>query len=153
MLGRTYDGAAPAIVDTLDGRTQVMFPSLFTAHPFILDGRLRALAVAGPARLAALPNIPTLSESGVDGVDVAQWYGLFAPARTSPAVIARINRALNEVLADPQVVERFERQGAKVEPGPPAALRTRLREDLGRWEGVVAQGGLAPQELRLLALD
>ena len=60
MLGRTYDGAAPAIVDTLDGRTQVMFPSLFTAHPFILDGRLRALAVAGPARLSALPNVPTL---------------------------------------------------------------------------------------------
>ena len=68
-------------------------------------------------------------------------------------MIARINGALNEVLADPQVVERFERQGAKVEPGPPAALRTRVREDLGRWEGVVAQGGLAPQELRLLALD
>jgi tripartite-type tricarboxylate transporter receptor subunit TctC len=153
MLGRTYDGAAPAIVDTLDGRTQVMFPSLFTAHPFILDGRLRALAVAEPARLAALPNIPTLSESGVDGVDVAQWYGLFAPARTSPAVVARINSALNEVLADPQVVERFERQGAKVEPGPPAALRTRVREDLGRWQGVVAQGALAPQEIRSLALD
>jgi tripartite-type tricarboxylate transporter receptor subunit TctC len=68
-------------------------------------------------------------------------------------VVARINSALNEVLADPQVVERFERQGAKVEPGPPAALRTRVREDLGRWQGVVAQGALAPQEIRSLALD
>ena len=94
MSNATHDGAAPAIADTIDGRSQVMFPSLFTAHPFILDGKLRALAVAGPARLDALPEVPTLSESGIEGVDVAQWYGLFAPARTSPAVIAQINRAL-----------------------------------------------------------
>jgi len=153
MLGKTYDGAAPAIVDTMDGRTQVMFPSLYTAHPFILGGRLRALAVAGPSRLGALPGVPTLSEAGVDGVDVAQWYGLFAPAGTAADVIAQINRALNQVLSDPQVVERFERQGARVEPGSPAALGVRVREDLGRWQGVVAKGGLAPQELRLLALD
>ena len=153
MVGRTYDGAAPAIVDTMDGRTQVMFPSLFTAHPFILGGRLRALAVAGPSRLGALPGVPTLSESGVEGVDVTQWYGLFAPARTPASVIAQINRALNDVLSDPQVIERFERQGARVEPGSPSALRTRVREDLARWQGVVAKGGLAPQDLRLLALE
>jgi len=153
MEGRTYEGAAPAIVDTLDGRTQVMFPSLFTAHPFILDGRLRALAVAAPARLEALPAVPTLSESGIHEVDVSQWYGLFAPARTPPAVIAQLNRALNEVLANPQVVARFERQGARVEAGPPSALRDRVRHELDRWQGVVAEGGLAPQDIRLLAVD
>jgi tripartite-type tricarboxylate transporter receptor subunit TctC len=153
MEGRSYEGAAPAIVDTLHGRAQVMFPSLFTAHPFILDGRLRALAVAAPARLEALPSVPTLSEAGIEGVDVSQWYGLFAPARTSPAVIAQINRALNEVLAHPQVVARFERQGASVEAGPPAALRDRVRHEFDRWQDVVAEGGLAPQDIRLLAAD
>ncbi|GAA4351679.1 hypothetical protein GCM10023165_40130 [Variovorax defluvii] len=153
MEGRTYEGAAPAIVDTLDGRSQVMFPSLFTAHPFILDGRLRALAVAAPARLDAFPAVPTLSESGIQEVDVSQWYGLFAPARTPPAVIARLNRALNEVLADPQVVARFERQGARVEAGPPAALRDRVRHELDRWRRVVAEGGLAPQDIRLFATE
>ena len=153
MEGRTHDGAAPAIVDTLDGRSEVMFPSLFTAHPFILDGRLRALAVAAPARLEALPAVPTLSESGIEGVDVSQWYGLFAPARTSPAVIAQINRALNEVLANPQVVARFERQGARVEAGPPSALRERVRREFDRWQDVVAEGALAPQDIRLLAAD
>jgi 2-methylaconitate cis-trans-isomerase PrpF/tripartite-type tricarboxylate transporter receptor subunit TctC len=153
MEGRTHEGAAPAIVDTLDGRSQVMFPSLFTAHPFILDGRLRALAVAAPARLEALPAVPTLSESGIEGVDVSQWYGLFAPARTSPAVVAQINRALNEVLANPQVVARFERQGARVEAGPPSALRERVRHEFGRWQDVVDEGGLAPQDIRLLAAD
>jgi len=152
MNGRTSDGAAPAILDTLDGRTQVMFPSLFTAYPFIVDGRLRALAVAAASRLDALPEVPTLSEMGIDGVDVSQWYGLFAPARTPAAVVARINQALNEVLADPQVVARFESQGAKVEAGPPAALRRRVHDDLDRWQGVVAEGALAPQEPGVLVL-
>ena len=153
MEGRTYEGAAPAIGDTVEGRSQVMFPSLFTAYPFILDGRLRALAVAAPTRLDALPAAPTLLESAIDGVDVSQWYGLFAPAGTSAAVIARINRALNEVLANPLVIGRFERQGARVEAGPPDALRERVHHDFARWQGVVSQGGLAQQDVRLLATD
>ncbi|MEJ8859859.1 4-oxalomesaconate tautomerase [Variovorax robiniae] len=153
MNGRTSDGAAPAILDTLEGRTQVMFPSFFTAYPFILDGRLRALAVASGSRLDALPEVPTLSESGIEGIDVSQWYGLFAPAGTPATVVAQINHALNEVLADAQVVARFERQGAKVEGGAPAALRKRVHDDLGRWQGVVADGALAPQEPGVLVLD
>jgi len=65
----------------------------------------------------------------------------------------QLNRALNEVLANPQVVARFERQGARVEAGPPSALRDRVRHELDRWQGVVAEGGLAPQDIRLLAVD
>ncbi|MCQ9191665.1 tripartite tricarboxylate transporter substrate-binding protein, partial [Escherichia coli] len=90
------------------------------AHPFLRAGRLRALAVAGPERLAALPKVPTLAELGVAGVDVAQWYGLFAPAGTPTAVIETLNRLLNTVLADPEVMERFHSHGAQVEPGTPA---------------------------------
>jgi tripartite-type tricarboxylate transporter receptor subunit TctC len=97
--------------------------------------------------------VPTLSESGIDGVDVSQWYGLFAPAGTPIAVVDRIHRALNEVLAHPQVVARFESQGAKVEPGTPEALRSRVHDDLRRWQGVVAAGALAPRESRVLVLD
>ncbi|HSW16171.1 MAG TPA: 4-oxalomesaconate tautomerase [Ramlibacter sp.] len=153
MDSRSFEGAAPAVLDILDGRTQVMFPSLFTAHPFILSGALRALAIAGPQRLAGLPGVPTLAECGVDGVDVTQWYGLFAPAATPPAVVERINRALNAALADPAVVERIERQGARVEPGPPAALQARVRSELERWQGVVAAGKLAAHESRAASVD
>ncbi|HSW15959.1 MAG TPA: tripartite tricarboxylate transporter substrate-binding protein, partial [Ramlibacter sp.] len=153
MDSRSFEGAAPAVLDILDGRTQVMFPSLFTAHPFILSGALRALAVAGPQRLASLPGVPTLAECGVDGVDVTQWYGLFAPAATPPAVVERINRALNAALADPAVVERIERQGARVEPGSPAALQERVRSELERWQGVVAAGKLAAHESRAASVD
>ena len=153
MASATYEGAAPAIADTVNGRSQIMFPSLFTAYPFIRAGQLRALAVAGPKRLEDFPGVPTLAELGVPGVDVVQWYGLFAPAGTPAAAIDRLNRALNEVLADPEVVERFERHGARTEPGGADALAQRLQKDLNRWRQVVAQAKIAPKESRQLALD
>lgn len=153
MASATFEGAAPAIADTVSGRSQIMFPSLFTAHPFIKAGRLRALAVAGPKRLEELPAVPTLAELGVHGVEVTQWYGLFAPAGTPTFVIDRLNQALNEALSDPQVIECFERQGAKVQAGPAAALHQRVLDDLARWTEVVAAGKLARPEASTLALD
>jgi len=115
-----------------------MFPSLFTAFPFIRAGQLRALAVAGPKRLEALPEVPTLAEQGVPGLDVEQWYGLFAPSGTPHSIVHRLNGALNQVLGDPEVVECFEGHGAQAEPGLPAALAQRVRRDLERWRKVVA---------------
>jgi tripartite-type tricarboxylate transporter receptor subunit TctC len=153
MAGSTYQGAAPAIADTASGRTQIMFPSLFTAHPFVHSGRLRALAVAGPQRLPGLPDVPTLAEAGVPGVDVTQWYGLFAPARTPHDRVDTLNQALNQVLADPAVVQLFEQHGARVEAGTPQMLAARVQADLARWQAVVAQGGLAVAEQRAAALE
>lgn len=153
LSGSTYQGAAPAIADTANGRTHLMFPSLFTAHPFVHGSRLRALAVAGPQRLAMLPDVPTLAEAGLPGVDVTQWYGLFAPAHTPPERIHALNAALNQVLADPAVVEQFERHGARVETGTPQMLAERVRSDLARWQAVVLQGGLTVADQRAVALE
>lgn len=153
MTSATYEGARPAIVDTVAGRTQIMFPSLFTAHPFLRAGQLRALAVAGPQRLPILPDVPTLAEAGVEGIDVSQWYGLFAPAGTPASIIDKLNRLLNEVLADPDVIERFQSHGARVERGTPDALASKVKLELARWSQVVAQGGLAPQESPLATFD
>jgi tripartite-type tricarboxylate transporter receptor subunit TctC len=146
-----FDGAAPAIADVVSGRTQVMFPSLFTAHPFIRSGQLRAMGVAGFRRLQGLPELPTLAEAGIEGVDVTQWYGLFAPAHTPAATLARLNQALNEALADAAVVAQFENHGARVEPGTPDALRTKVDNDLRQWRTLVAQGALGATEARPLA--
>jgi tripartite-type tricarboxylate transporter receptor subunit TctC len=153
MASATYEGAAPAIADTVAGRTQIMFPSLFTAHPFIRAGQLRALAVAAPQRLAGLPEVPTLAEAGIDGVDVAQWYGLFAPAGTLATIVGTLNGFLNKVLGDPEVMERFRSNGAQVEPGSPAALASKVTTELARWSKVVSGRGLAPHENRLATLD
>ena len=143
MLGVPYKGAAPAVSDTIGGQTQFMFPSLFTAYPHIKAGKLRALAVAGPKRVASLPDVPTLKEAGVDGVDVTQWYALFAPARTPRPIVDRLNQALNQVLADKDTVKRMEDHGAEVKSSTPEQLRTLVQSELAKWKRVVQQGRLS----------
>jgi tripartite-type tricarboxylate transporter receptor subunit TctC len=142
MLGVPYKGSAPAITDTLGGQTQFMFPSLFTALPYVRSGKLRALAVAGPERSAALPDVPTLKEAGVDGVDVRQWYGLFAPAKTPKAVIDQLNKALNQVLADKDIARRIEEHGADVKTSTPEQLGDLVKSELAKWKGVVQRARL-----------
>ena len=142
MLGVPYKGSAPAISDTIGGQTQFMFPSLFTAYPHVKSGKLRALAVAGPKRSPSLPDVPTLKEAGVDGVDVQQWYGLFAPAKTPKAVVEQINKVLNQVLHDKDIVKRIEDHGADVESSTPEQLGTLVKAELIKWKAVVNKAKL-----------
>ena len=132
-----YKGSAPAVVDTIGGTTQFMFPSLFTAYPQIKGDKLKALGIAGDKRSAVLPNVPTLAEQGIPNVSMSQWYALFAPAKTPKAVIDRLNRELNNVLADKAVQKKFEDQGAEVDPGTPEQLKTLVQKELVRWKSVV----------------
>jgi tripartite-type tricarboxylate transporter receptor subunit TctC len=142
MVHVPYHGASPALAELLTGRAHFMFPSLFTAAPQIKSGKLRALAVAGPGRSAALPGVPTLAEAGVGGVDVTQWYGLFAPARTPRTLIDTLSKALLAVLADPQIILRMEQDGAEVQASTPAALRELVQSELAKWKNVVQQARL-----------
>ena len=142
MVHVPYKGSSPAITDTLSGQTQFMFPSLFTAAPFVKSGRLRALAVAGPKRSALLPDVPTLKEAGVDGVDVTQWYAFFAPAKTPKPVIDQLNKTLNQILADKEVVKKIEGHGAVVQSSSPDQLRAMVETDLAKWKGVVQKAKL-----------
>lgn len=137
-----YKGSAPAITDTIGGQTQIMFPSLFTALPYVKSDKLKAMAIAGARRSAALPNVPTLKELGIDGVEVEQWYGLFAPAKTPRDVIAKLNAALNQVLADKETIARIESHGADVESSTPEQLGELVKSDLARWKRVVQQAKL-----------
>jgi 2-methylaconitate cis-trans-isomerase PrpF/tripartite-type tricarboxylate transporter receptor subunit TctC len=142
MLGVPYKGAAPAISDTIGGQTQVMFPSLFTALPHVKSGKLKAMAVAGARRSALLPDVPTMKEAGVDGVEVEQWYGLFAPARTPKAVVDQINKALNQVLTDKEIEKRIEDHGADVRTSTPAELGALVKSELTKWKSVVQRAKL-----------
>ena len=96
--GPILSGAGPAIAEVANGVVQWMFPSLFTAQPYLRSGKLKALAMAGTARLPAWPDIPTMLEAGVSGVEMTQWYGLFAPARTPATVVRKLITALYRVL-------------------------------------------------------
>ncbi|WP_238923986.1 tripartite tricarboxylate transporter substrate binding protein [Achromobacter ruhlandii] len=134
MLEIPYKGSAPAMTDTLAGVTQVMFPSLFSAYPHLKSGKIRALGVAGTRRAKVLPDMPTLAELGVPGVDVAQWYAVFAPANADPQVVAKLNTALNGALNDPAVAAKIDDQGAEVRTSTPAELAAFVREEAVKWK-------------------
>jgi 2-methylaconitate cis-trans-isomerase PrpF/tripartite-type tricarboxylate transporter receptor subunit TctC len=142
MIGVPYKSSAPAVSDTLAGQTQVMFPSIFTAMPYVKSGKLKPLAIAGPKRSPQLPDVPTLQEAGVPGVDVQQWYGFFAPAKTPKPIVEQLNAALNKVLSDPEVIKRIEDHGADVETSTPEQFGKLVRDDLAKWKAVVAKAKL-----------
>ncbi|MEK8046467.1 Bug family tripartite tricarboxylate transporter substrate binding protein [Ideonella margarita] len=142
MVGVPYKGSAPAISDTIGGQTQVMFPSLFTALPHVKSGKLKALAVAGSKRSTLMPDVPTLKELGVDGVDVQQWYGLFVPAKTPKPVIDQINKAMNQVLNEKDMIKRIEDHGTDVETSTPEEFGKLVRGELTKWKSVVARAKL-----------
>ena len=133
-----YKGSAPAVVDTIGGTTQVMFPSLFTAYPQVKAGKLKALGIAGEKRSSVMPEVPTLTEQGVSNVNVNQWYGLFAPAKTPRGLIDRLNKELNIVLTDKVIEKKIEDQGAEVETSTPEHLRNLVQSEVIRWRKVVA---------------
>jgi len=143
MLGVPYKGSAPAISDTIGGQAQFMFPSFFTALPHVKSGKLKALALAGPKRSPLLPEVPTLKEAGVDGVDVTQWYAIFAPAKTPKPIIDKLNKALNEVLNDKDIIKRIEDHGADVQGSTPDELATLVKTELAKWKRVVQAAKLS----------
>lgn len=145
MLGAPYKGSAPAVTDTIGGQTQIMFPSLYTALPHVKAGKLRALAVAGPQRSPLLPDVPTLKESGIDGVDVRQWYGFFVPAKTPKPVVEQLNKALNQVLADKEVAKRLGDHGADVETSTPEQFGALVKSELAKWKSVVQRAKLTAE--------
>jgi tripartite-type tricarboxylate transporter receptor subunit TctC len=142
LLHVPYKGSALAVNDTIGGQTQVMFPSLFTGAPFVKAGRLQALAIAGNKRSSILPDVPTLKELGVEGVEVDQWYAIFAPAKTPKDIVVKLNLTLNKVLNDPEIIKRIEGHGADVETSTPEQLGDMVRKDLVKWRQVVQRAKL-----------
>jgi tripartite-type tricarboxylate transporter receptor subunit TctC len=145
MLHVPYKGSAPAITDTIGGQTQVMFPSLFTAMPYVKGGKLKAVGVAGDKRSALMPDVPTLKEQGIAGVDVSQWYAIFAPAKTPKPVIDQLNKALNQALSDKSVIERLEGHGAEVSTMTPEQLRSYVQQEQVKWKKVVQAAKLTAE--------
>jgi tripartite-type tricarboxylate transporter receptor subunit TctC len=136
-----YKGLAPAVNDLLAGQIDYMFDSA-TTMSHIQAGRLKALAVIGPNRLPALPDIKTLAEHGIQGVDAASgWHALFAPAGTPADIVGRLNASLQDILAQPAMRERVIALGAEPASSTPDALGKVLANDLVRLEPIVKRTG------------
>ena len=136
-----YAGAAPAQMGLLAGQTDFMFDNLASALAQVKAGKLRAFAVTTPRRSEAMPDIPTMAESGLPGFDVSTWFGVFAPAGTPPAIVDRLNSSFTTALRSPEMRERLARMGA--EPAPMAAgeFSQFVRSELAKYEKVVKFSG------------
>ena len=108
----------------------------------IREGKIRALAVTGAVRSAALPDVPTIAEAGLPGYESSLWQALVVPAATPPAIIARLNREVTAILNDADVRAALTKQGVEPEPGTPEALGTRIRADLAKWRDVITSAGI-----------
>jgi tripartite-type tricarboxylate transporter receptor subunit TctC len=137
-----YRGTAQSTLDLLEGRVEMQFSTIPPTLAQIRDGKLRALAVTGAARNAALPDVPTIAESGIAGYECSLWQAIVAPAGTPAAIVARLNREVNAALNDPTVRAAFAKQGVEPEGGSPEALATRIRSDVTKWRDVMASAGI-----------
>ncbi len=139
MVHVPYRGDAPVAADVASGTLGVSFVSSNLALPLIKAGKLRALAVPSRHRLAVLPDVPTMAEAGYPDFDLQPWTGLFGPAGLDKAIVARLSAAMKEILAEPEVVERFA--GLSMTPGymTPAELSDKIRKSIELWKGVAAK--------------
>jgi tripartite-type tricarboxylate transporter receptor subunit TctC len=136
-----YAGAGPAQLGLLAGQTDFMFDNLASALPQVRAGKLTALAVTTPQRAASLPDVPTMAESGLNGFDVSTWFGVFAPAGTPPAVVARLNQTMTAALRTPEMRERLARMGADPAPMSSDQFAALVRNELAKYEKIVKYSG------------
>src|ERR1700681_1234525 len=143
MVHVPYRGAGPAMTDLLPGRVQVMFDNLPSSIEHIRAGRLRALGVTSAKRSDALPGVPAIGET-VPGYEVNVWNGICVPKSTPPEIIATLNRAVNEVLADPRLQARFAELGGAPMPMTRGDIRKLVVAETERWAKVVRSSGVKP---------
>jgi tripartite-type tricarboxylate transporter receptor subunit TctC len=136
-----YKGSAPAITDLMGGQVQVMFDNLPSSLQQIKAGKLRAIAVTSAQRAPALPNVPTIAESGLAGFEASSWFGVVAPAGTPQAIIARINADVNQWLQSPDAKEKLLAQGAAAAGGTPEQFAAYIRTETEKWAKVVKASG------------
>jgi tripartite-type tricarboxylate transporter receptor subunit TctC len=134
-----YKGIAPATVDLLSGRIDVITASIPATLPYLAQNRLRVLAVTGPKRSALLPDVPTWRESGITDADVINYWGIVAPAGTPREIVRRLNLEIARILARSEVRERLEREGSDVVSGPPERLNEIIDADLARWKKLITE--------------
>jgi tripartite-type tricarboxylate transporter receptor subunit TctC len=140
-----YKGGGAVLPDLLSGRVPLHFSSVSTAAQHVRAGRLRAIAMTTPRRSPAMPEVPTFDEAGLKGYDVTGWYGLLAPAKTPSAIVARINRELQQVLVDAEALKRLSQAGIEPAAGSPADFASLIKAEIPKWAKVMKAAGVEPE--------
>jgi tripartite-type tricarboxylate transporter receptor subunit TctC len=141
-----YKGIAAAYPELFAGNIHFTFAGIISAQPHIKAQRVRALAVSGPARIKALPELPTVAEAGVSGFAVTQWYGLLAPAGTPRATVEFLNKEVRRALQQPDVAGRIAAEGSEAVGGTPQQLAAQIRVERAKWAKVIKEAGIKGEE-------
>jgi tripartite-type tricarboxylate transporter receptor subunit TctC len=137
-----YKGVADAYPAVVSGQVKWILGSPISALPLVRAGRLKGIAVSSATRSKTLPELPTIAESGVPGYDVTAWFGLFAPARVPPAIIARLHGEAKNAIRNPEVVRRLEAEGTDAVGNSPEEFATEVAREFEKWQGLVRRAGL-----------
>jgi tripartite-type tricarboxylate transporter receptor subunit TctC len=137
-----YKGGGPAITDLIGGQVQMMILSALATLPHVKTGKLRALAITSLTRSPYLPHIPTMTESGLPGYEVVLWYGVSAPAKTPPVIIARLNKEIVQIMRLPEVRERLASEAGQPVGSTPEEFQAIIRTDVAKWGKVVKEAGI-----------
>lgn len=141
LLEVSYRGSAAAFPDVLAGRVDLFFDSTPAALPYVKSGQVKGIAVLAPKRNPQMPDVPTMTEAGVPGLEIDSWIGLFAPARTPPAVIARLQREIAQSYAE--LKPRFEASGGELMEMPPDKLNAFVKSEHDKWIKVILEAGIS----------
>jgi len=141
MVHVPYKGQSPAMIDLIAGHVQVSFPTMLGTLGHVEAGRLRALATTGAKRAPAAPNLPTMIEAGVPGYVATNWFGTAVPARTPPAIVAKLSQEIARVLRLPDVGERLLSQGLEPVSSTPEEFSSYIRSEMSKWAKVVKASG------------
>ncbi len=141
-----YKGAVNAYPDLISGNIQFMFNSVTAAQPHVKAQRLRALAVSGPRRVSAFPDLPTVAEAGVKGFSVTQWYGLLAPIGTPRDIVEFLSKQINSTLQQPDVAARIAAEGSEAVGSTPQQLAAHIKAERAKWAQVIKDAGIRGEE-------
>lgn len=142
MVHVPYRGGSPAMVDVMSGQVPVMFTNMASALPHVKAGKLKALATTGSHRPSALPDLPTVAESGLKGYEVYEWNGMFVPGGTPRDIIDRLQKAVVKALAQPDVREHLIGLGAEVVGSTPAELDRYRSNEIAKWAVIIKNAGI-----------
>jgi tripartite-type tricarboxylate transporter receptor subunit TctC len=137
-----YKGTAPALTDLLGGQVDLMFDNLGSSLAHIRSGKLRALGVGTVKRVASLPDVPTIAESGLHKFQSVTWFAIMAPPKTPAATVTRVRTAVSDALKQPDVIQRFAELSAEPVGGTPAETAAFIQEEVARWREVIQTAGV-----------
>jgi tripartite-type tricarboxylate transporter receptor subunit TctC len=140
-----YKSTAQSVIDIITGRLDMQFATVGPTLESIRDGKLRALATTGARRVSSLPDVPTMMEAGVKDYDVALWIAYVTPAGTPDAIVGKLNRAMNDILKEPDIVASLQKQGFEPDPGSPQVVTARIAAETAKWRALVAKTGIKPE--------